>query len=217
MDTTVHSVLNNFEASYITDRAYARVQAQLDKNEGHHLIIDGVAPTKERFKMGIQNEGSLHAACVSVPVDISIERAFKRGQEIGRFVSTGYIVGSHKTVSADLFKNMIESCRDTNAELSVFNTNVPRGTQPIQAMQLDMSTKKATIFDADAMAEIYGKKNINPKASDSAHLYPEGIQKLDYSYVSELEPLGVAVTFATPEMKQKVEELICPSTSMSLK
>lgn len=215
-DITIHSDLNDFEAAYITDRANARVQAQLDENKGHHLVIDGVYPSTGRFKMGTQNDGSLHVACVSVPVDVSVERAFKRGQEIGRFVGSEYLVSSHKFVSKDLLENMVKSCTNTNAELFVFNTNVPRGTQPIQAMQLDMSTKEAIIYDADAMAEIYGKKNIKSDASDSTQVYPKGQEKFDYSYNSELESLGVTVKFDTPEMQQKVEELTRSTASMSL-
>ncbi|WP_133139250.1 zeta toxin family protein [Legionella genomosp. 1] len=215
-DITVHSDLNTFEASFISDLANKRVQEQLNRNQGHHLVIDGVYPSANRLRMGTQNGGSLHIACVSVPVDVSVGRAFKRGQEIGRFVGSEYLISAHKAVSKDILKNIVTTCKDTNAELSVFNTNVPRGEQPIQAMQLNLSTKKAIIYDADAMAEIYGKKNIDPKALDSDHLYPPGVQELDYSYLSELESLGITVEFEDPEMQLKVEEIIRPASSMSM-
>lgn len=214
-DISMHAKLNNAEAKYISNLAYKRVQEQLDKGEGHHLLIDTVSPSKDKLGLGIQNSGSLHVACVSVPVDISVERAFKRGQEIGRYVGSNYLIGAHKMVSTNLLKNVVDKCKDTGATLSIFNTNVPRGEQPIQAMHLDLSTNTAVICDDDAMALIYGKKHIDVKATDSAHVYTDEDNKLDYSYVTELESLGITVTYASSEMQQKIEEIIHPSKSIA--
>ncbi len=75
--------LNGDEATYITQRAYFKMSKKIGENLAPHLLIDGVKPAMERFMLGTDNQRVLHLLVVTAPVPISIERAYKRGQESG--------------------------------------------------------------------------------------------------------------------------------------
>jgi len=207
-DPTAYSALNDFESAYITRRAYEKVRTQLERGEGHHLVIDGVRPIPARFKLGTENNGQLHVSCASAPVDVSIERAWVRGQETGRYISSDYLIDCHKAVSRDLLKAIVTHCADTNTEMSLFNTDVPHGEQPIQVVSINMQTREAIIYNADALAEIYAKKNININATSKAELFASEGDMMDYSYVRELRALDVNIKFAQEGMEEKIEKLI---------
>lgn len=181
--------LNNHEAGLLTDLAYSRLQKKVDKGVGPHILIDGVNMSKERMELGVANSGKLLLTVVTVPPEISVERAFSRGQGDGRFVPTSYNLSKHRQVSKNFFKDLQEAM-GKKAEIILFDTNVPRGVTPKRIMTADLGARSITIYDKKLFSEFLGKANLDVTATCSKDLYMLPQDKLDESYHEKLEEMG---------------------------
>lgn len=181
--------LNNHEAGLLTDLAYSRLQKKVDKGVGPHILIDGVNMSKERMDLGMANSGKLLLTVVTVPPEISVERAFSRGQGDGRFVPTSYNLSKHRQVSKNFFKDL-QGAMGKNAEIILFDTNVPRGVTPKRIMTADLGSRSITIYDKKLFSEFLAKGNIDVTATCSRDLYMLPQDKLDESYHEKLEEMG---------------------------
>ncbi|AUH73646.1 zeta toxin family protein [Legionella sainthelensi] len=181
--------LNNHEAGLLTDLAYSRLQKKVDKGVGPHILIDGVNMSKERMELGMANSGKLLLTVVTVPPEISVERAFSRGQGDGRFVPTSYNLSKHRQVSKNFFKDL-EAAMGKNAEIILFDTNVPKGVTPKRIMTADLGRRSITIYDKKLFSEFLAKANIDVTATRSKDLYMLPQDKIDESYHEKLEEMG---------------------------
>lgn len=181
--------LNNHEAGLLTDLAYSRLQKKVDKGVGPHILIDGVNMSKERMELGMANSGKLLLTVVTVPPEISVERAFSRGQGDGRFVPTSYNLSKHRQVSKNFFKDL-EAAMGKNAEIILFDTNVPKGVTPKRIMTADLGRRSITIYDKKLFSEFLAKANIDVTATCSKDLYMLPQDKIDESYHEKLEEMG---------------------------
>ncbi|KTD61001.1 coiled-coil protein [Legionella santicrucis] len=181
--------LNNHEAGLLTDLAYSRLQKKVKQGVGPHILIDGVNMSKERMDLGIANSGKLLLTVVTVPPEISVERAFSRGQGDGRFVPTSYNLSKHKQVSKNFFKDL-QAAMGKNAEIILFDTNVPRGVTPKRIMAADLGSRSITIYDKKLFSEFLAKANIDVTATCSGELYMLPKDKVDESYHEKLEEMG---------------------------
>lgn len=201
--TEYHSELNNDEAFYITQRAYQRMDAKIKNGSAPHMLIDGVYPAPNRLAMGTENNGQLHVGVVTVPVDVSMQRAYSRGAETNRYCTSSYIIQSHQGVSRDLHMQLSKFA-GKNLEYEIYDTNVPRGSMPVLFERGDLATRAVTILDPARAGEFHGKKNLNAKATSKAELFPEGAERSSLAYIDTLQNAGIQVDVVVPKRQQAV-------------
>lgn len=115
------------ESSKISDKLLTRA-----KNDGLDTILDGTGNgSLDKLKRRVQpfkDAGyRVQADYVTVPTDVAVERAFKRGQETGRFVPESVTREIHAGVS----KTFPQAARaDLFDEVRLFDTDVAFGDAP---------------------------------------------------------------------------------------
>lgn len=202
--TEFHTALNNDESFYITQRAYQRMMNKIKSGRAPHMLIDGVYPAPQRISMSLENSGQLHLAVVTVPVEVSIKRAYQRGIETGRFISSGYLISSHQSVSRDLHKTLLTFSGES-IEYDIYDTNVAFGELPRKFEHGDMRERVISVYDPDAAGKFYGKKNINIKAKAKEELFPKGVEKSSLEYLEVLKKTGIAIYMFKPEKEILVQ------------
>ena len=132
--------LNNDVASYITKRAYKRLETKLKDPKGPHIVIDGVLPETERLMSGVHNDGHLHLRIGTAPVDETMQRAYKRGKETGQFTTSSYLVQIHQNVSRDLYPQLIKLV-GKNVEYKIYDMDIEHGEAPILIEEGNLHSK----------------------------------------------------------------------------
>ena len=190
--------LNNHEAGILTDMAYSRLQKKAALGIAPHMLIDGVNMSKERMELGIMNSGKLQLAVVTVPPELSVERAFERGKQDGRFVPTSYNLSKHRQISKNFFKEL-ETCLGKNAEVILFDTEVPRRAPPKKIMRTDLETKEVVIYNKDKFAKFLGRAKLDITATSAEEIYMHEKDKLDESYHEKLTQMGFTIRYESEE------------------
>ncbi|MCS5708464.1 hypothetical protein CC99x_006035 [Candidatus Berkiella cookevillensis] len=192
-DTKIHAQLSNVESMIITSIANQKYNQKLKSGGAPHLLIDTVMPLMRKFNIGLEQDGQLHVFAVTAPVDESLKRMVARGQDTGRYVSSNYVIQAHQSVSNDLIKNLC-SLTDAgkNFDFVILDTHVPLGSDPIVVMVGDTALKKLLIFDEDAAAYFYGKKNIDTNGRSMAQLYQDR-PMMDNGYLDVFKASGFEV------------------------
>ena len=160
----LHVSLNNDEASYITLMGYEKMRHKINLNSAPHMLIDGVAPSDDRIQLGTQNNGKLEISIVTVDPDKSIKRAQDRGESTGRYVQTSYLINSHRNVTIatyDLLLNQ-ELLGAKDIQISIYDNNVPKGSDPVFVAWIDMKDKVVEIYEPEKLSEFRGKRHIEP-------------------------------------------------------
>ncbi|MCS5711954.1 zeta toxin family protein [Candidatus Berkiella aquae] len=197
-DARNYAQLNNLEAMMISRIATKRYEQKVKNGEAPHLLLDTVLPTMGKFKLCLQNNAQMHLYVVSAPVDVSINRMMLRGQKTERYVSSTFLIESHKYVSADFIENIAKLSQEgENIDFVILDTDVPFGTDPLVVMCGDSRRKVIEVVDQQKVAYFYGKKNINTQGRSMKELYTDldgnVINEFDDSYIEKLCLAGFKV------------------------
>lgn len=214
-DKRYHVSLNNDEASYITKIAYEKMLRKVQAGSAPHLLIDGVNPSPDRIEVGIANGGQMQIWGVSIPAAESVQRAYARGQQTGRFVQSGFLMRSHKVFSEEVFTGLLTKQHYIGKPITVFlfDNMVPRGSDPIKIAAFDMQAGMATIFDEDKLAEFRGKRHMEAALVET--LFSSSMKRerrKSFGSVSILLEAGYQVEKAAADEQQvDVDNTVKPS------
>lgn len=184
------SAFNNDDTRYILNRIYDRLAKKLENNKSPHLFIDCVMPSNEKFEMGTKDFGSLYVVALSAPVAISVERAYRRGLQTGRYVNLPSMLEAHKSVSENFFSN-IAKYKNKKVKFILCDTHMVVNSFPRVIATGDMYKNKIFILDHKRAGIFYAKKDISIKPQDSLSSYDN--LKGDSEYKSMLKKEKVNV------------------------
>jgi hypothetical protein len=184
--------LNGTEASAITTMVQERITQKLKVGRVPHVLFDGANPGMDRLEFGTNHDGHMHLVVVTAPVEVSIARAFSRGLETGRYVMTEFMLNSHRTISAELFKRL-SSFQGKNLEFVILDTNVDINELPKKIMDGNMKEGVACVFDKDALALFCGKKNIHMAAKSKDELFKLSKDERSQVYLQQIPAAGMKI------------------------
>lgn len=192
-DTSNFSSIFNFdETRYILDRIYEIINQKLANNNSPHLFIDSVAPTDSKFEMGTKDGSALHVAVMTAAAEVSVNRAYNRGLETGRFVTISCILESHRNVSAQ-FLSTLSKHKNKNIKFIICDTTAINDKKPYVIASGNMLRNKVYILDPKKMGNFYAKKHINVKSQNPQMLFKTSDPKMDDSYKKDLLEKNIAV------------------------
>ncbi len=193
-DNTIHHASFNFDESYlITRRVYNRLKEKMQNPEGApHILIDTVHPTQEKINLGITDGGKLHLYCVSVHAEVSIKRAFSRGKKTGRYIDRSLLLKSHRDISRNLHRILIDN-KDKSIDYILVDNNVSPGEIPILVAEGNLSEKTITIHDWEKFKQFIDKENINLDATTKENLYLAPREDSPGHRIDELRQAGFAI------------------------
>jgi adenylate kinase family enzyme len=123
-----HSIYNQDEASIVTELIFDRLkQKSLDRN----VLFEGVS--LDAKKVDLAKGGSLHIVMMTAEPEISLERAKKRGDTTGRYVTNKTIFKAFKDISTTFFPVIGEN-KDQKIEFTVYD-NSQEGRTPTKIFE----------------------------------------------------------------------------------
>ncbi len=194
-DKKMGARLTQDESTLISLRAHERMERKIEKGAAPHMLLEGPFPTPQRFKWGTQNNGKLHLFVITTPVKLSIERAYNRGSQTGRYIPTYSILGGHHTIAKDIFVR-INAFKNQDIQFSILNTDVPLGEKPITLLSGNTVNRSIHIFDRKKMAEFCGNKNINISAKNPGELFKDTKNKVSEKYLDEINAMDMKIIFS---------------------
>lgn len=166
-----YSQLTHDEASLIRNRIFNRYVNMLKKGAVPHLFVDQVWPAEDVFTIGADSINGIDSTIVQIPVEKSLDMAFKRGELTQRFEPTRNILMTHKGVPSQLNKTLssISKSEKRNVRIELLE-NVDIG-KVSEIAYIDLNLILPRIVNLNSLYEFYKKTTLNIDASSEAELY----------------------------------------------
>ena len=185
-NTHLHSAFNADESLLIVQKTYDRLKEKITSGKGApcNVIIDTVYPHQRKIDFALLEGGKLHITCATVPPEVALKRAFKRGEKTGRYVDTEYLLQSHRDISRD-FHDIMLSNKGKDVDYTLIDNHVPLGELPILFERGNLKTGKIEIYNAlsakkfidKGYVELESERNISANvAPEKEKIYTEKLQ-----------------------------------------
>lgn len=203
-DKKMHVSLNNDESSYITSLAYEKMAEKIAQNSAPHLLIDGVSPAQDRIALGLASDGNLDITVVTLNVDESLNRAYSRGEKIGRFVQTDYLIQSHKTVSKSvigLINN--KNFQGKSMQVTLYDNNgVAFDEEPYLVATIDLENCVADVQDPARLMDFHDKMygGEEPAIKDQLTILKSSGDSSKQRVQNMFEKSGIAYTISSSNL-----------------
>ncbi len=168
-----YSQLAQEEASMMSQQINNRLNQMALLGQAPHIFIDQVFVGPTQIELGLLNGGKVKGIIVSTDVADAVERSYARGKadgEKGRFENTEGILRCHKMMTQQV-PSTLSKFMGENVQFSLFDNNVPQGTQPIEVADIDLLKKTIVVHSNPSLERFSQKGKINEKATSAGDLY----------------------------------------------
>lgn len=165
------------EASYITWNIIKNMQLDAANNlQAPHIFSEqlGVSQYDDMIALGLINDGMVKVIAVSTKVEEAIERAYARGQEMGRYIPSESILAGHKS-STETLPLCMAHYAGKKVQFLLIDNNGVKGSNPVPFAQVDCLTKAIIITDREKFNEFIKKIAIKVKAQNPDEVYDQAI------------------------------------------
>lgn len=199
-----HASFNYNESYIITKKIYTRLREEIEySGNSAHLLIDSVYPTQEKINLGLMDEGRLHVYCISVHPEVSIERAFTRGEATGRYIDTANLLKSHRDISKNFHQFLINNKR-SNTDYVLIDNNVLPGEIPDLVAEGNLQSQTIVVHHFTKLIDFINKENINISSTSRKDLYLNTQSKTLIEHLNELGRAGFQVEFKEEYVRKKL-------------
>ena len=189
-----HAALNNDEAAMITDLIRDRLIAKINRGSARHTLLDTVNIKQSKIDFGTKNDGVMRVKVITLDPDISLPRAQKRGEIMGRFVPEKYALSAHKRLGNDL-TSILQNNKGKSVEFKIYDNNVPMGSPPTLIQIMDLNANKVEIGDVDKYGKLYGRKSINTNPQNTSFIYDGKPPEYNFDQIFSLQESGYKLTY----------------------
>lgn len=137
-----------------------------------HIYSEQPIVSEDMLELALTGNGSAKVVLVSTKVEDAVERAYKRGLEIGRFVPTKSLLSTHKNATVTLPERLAKVA-GMDVELLVIDNNVPKNSPPVKIAVINCLNNEIIIYDNERVMDFIKKTAINADAKKPADVYDE--------------------------------------------
>ena len=183
-----HAEYTHEESSTIARKIMGRLDERMTAGlPTPHVIMDVVAPSAERIAFAKKFD-HMTVMTGTAPPEVTVQRAYDRGFNEdgtikGRIIPTRVVLdGAAK--SSKLMPNVFEH---PNLDLTIVNTDVPRGELPKLVASWDNNTRRLIVPDPDTFMDFVERQNINTSAQSPDEIY-RGMDRSPQKMAETLKP-----------------------------
>ncbi|MBE6453897.1 MAG: hypothetical protein E7017_03310 [Alphaproteobacteria bacterium] len=155
----LHGSLTHAESSIIFDSIAERWQNSATRGNAPNILMDVARAGNWQLNVLGAGETKISANTPMLPIEVALERSYKRGEKTGRFMPTRELIQGHKD-QISLNKNAMKR----GVDYRFYDTNVNFGEPTPLVAQFDAKTSKMDIYDAGVMWDYFSKSQLNPEA-----------------------------------------------------
>lgn len=205
----LHGSLTHAESSIIFDTIAERWQNNATKGNAPNILMDVARAGNWQLNVLGTGNTKISANTPILPIEVALERSYKRGEKTGRFMPTRELIQGHKD-QISLNKNAMK--RGVNYRF--YDTNVNFGYPPPLVATFDAKTSKMDIYDANVMWNYFSKSQLNPEArtaDDLSFATPKSIVK---EFVGHAEFMNISILDKEQHneivlLSQKEDKMVC--------
>lgn len=183
-----HAEYTHEESSTIARKIMGRLDERMTAGlPTPHVIMDVVAPSAERMAFAKKFD-HMTVMTGTAPPEVTVQRAYDRGFNEdgtikGRIIPARVVLdGAAK--SSKLMPNVFEH---PNLDLTIVNTDVPRGELPKLVASWDNNTRRLIVPDPDTFMDFVERQNINTSAQSPDEIY-RGMDRSPQKMAETLKP-----------------------------
>ncbi|MBQ8481245.1 MAG: hypothetical protein IJ532_01765 [Alphaproteobacteria bacterium] len=201
----LHSSLTHAESAIIFTAISDRWKNMANNNKAPDILMDVVRAGQ--WQLGILSTGDtkINISTPVLPILTALQRAYKRGEQTGRFEPTNYVIQGHKD-QLELNKGAMKR----GIDYSFYNTDVKLGEQVPLVANFDAKQSKMTIYDMKVMWDYFSKSQLNPDARSAEDLSfaspkttaKEIVEHLEFADIAIQDKDGLIVAMAKREDKE---------------
>ena len=184
----LHGSLTHAESSIIFDSIAERWQNSAANGNAPNILMDVARAGNWQLNVLGTGNTKISANTPMLPIEVALERSYKRGEKTGRFMPTRELIQGHKDQIA-LNKNAMKR----GVDYRFYDTNVNFGEPTPLVAKFDAQTSKMDIYDANVMWDYFSKSQLNPEArtaDDLSFATPKSIVK---EIIEHVEFMNVSI------------------------